>query len=243
MRKLSAALILASVVGFAGPAIADTQNTILPPGWGHLSATLGATTDYRFRGISQTGSDPALQGSIDWAHDNGLYLGVWGSNVDLPDAHAEIDTYGGYTFSSNGYNFDLGGIYYWYPGSADSLDYDYFEVKAAANRDFGFANATLGLNYSPDYFGGSGDATYASTAVDVPVMDTGFTVKGTAGYQWIDDEAKFGTGDYADWSLGVGYTLYGFDLALKYQDTNISKNDCDDDCDATAIFSVSRSFN
>lgn len=245
MRKVSAALVLASIVGFAAPAHAQSQQNggLLPQGWGNLSATLGATSDYRFRGISKTDENPAVQGSLDWAHDSGVYLGVWGSNVDFFDANVEIDAYGGYTFASNGYNFDLGAIYYWHPDADDSLDYDFVEAKAAVSRDLGFATGTAALNFSPDYFASSGPSTYVSAGLDVPVMDTGFTVNGGAGYQWIDDETAFGAPDYADWSLGASYTLYGFDLGLKYQDTNISDRRCNDLCDATAIFTVSRSFN
>ncbi len=229
----------------ATPAFAQQQdnNSLLPDGYGQLIATLGAVSDYRFRGISQTDEDPALQGSVDWAHENGIYLGLWGSNVDFFDADVEVDAYGGYTFSHKGYDFDLGGIYYWYPGADGSLDYDYIEAKAAVGRDFGPASAQIGLYYSPDYFASSGSALYASFGAEAPVMDTGFSILGSAGYQWIDDEAAFGNPDYADWSLGVGYELYGFDLSLKYADTDIDDNRCPDLCDATAIFTVSRTFN
>jgi uncharacterized protein (TIGR02001 family) len=246
MRKISTAAFAAFLLaGAAMPASAQQQdnNSLLPPGYGQLSATLGVTSDYRFRGISQTDENPALQGSLDWAHDSGVYLGTWASNVDLYDANAEIDLYGGYTFNHNGYDFDLGGIYYWYPGADDSLDYDFFEVKAAVGRDFGPVNAKAAINYSPDYFASSGDAIYTSVNATAPIMDTGFSVLGGAGYQWIDDETAFGAPDYADWSVGVGYTLYGFDLSLKYADTNISDSRCPDLCDATALFSVSRTFN
>lgn len=247
MYKFSASFFLALLLaGTAVPALAQQQDAsggLLPPEYGYLSATLGAVSDYRFRGISQTDEDPALQASLDWAHGSGFYLGAWGSNVDFFDADVEVDLYGGYTFSHNGYDFDLGGIYYWYPGADDGLDYDFVEAKATVGRDFGFADAKIGVNYSPDYFAGSGDALYTYTNATVPVMDTGFSVLGSAGYQWIDDEAAFGAPDYADWSLGVGYQLYGFDLALKYADTNLGDSDCPDLCDATAIFSVSRTFN
>lgn len=245
MRKVSAALVIASIVGFAGPAHAQEQqgNGLLPQGWGNLSATLGAVSDYRFRGISQTDENPAVQGSIDWAHDSGFYLGLWGSNVDFFDANVEIDAYGGYTFASHGFDFDLGALYYWYPDADESLDYDYAEAKAAVRRDFGFASGNASISFSPDNFASSGPATYVSAGVDVPVMDTGFTVTGAAGHQWIDDEVAFGAPDYTDWSLGASYTLYGFDLGLQYVDTNISDRRCNDLCDATAIFSVSRSFN
>lgn len=239
---LFAATILAST---AMPAFAQQgqDNGLLPPGWGDLSANIGVVSDYRFRGFSYTDEKPALQGSLDWTHDSGVYLGTWASNVDFPDADVEVDLYGGYAFDYGAYNIDVGAIGYYFPGAADSRDYDYYEGKLAVSRSMGKINTTGALNYSPDYIGGSGDALYASFGADAPIMDTGFTVQGSAGYQWIDDETAFGAPDYADWSVGVSYDLYGFDLGLKYTDTNVSDRRCNDVCDATAIFSVSRSFN
>lgn len=226
------------------PAFAQQQdNGLLPPGWGNLGATIGVVSDYRFRGVSYTDEHPALQGNLDWTHDSGVYLGAWASNVDFKDADAEVDLYGGYAFDYGAYNIDLGAIGYYYPGAADSYDYDYYEGKIAVSRSVGQVNTTGSLNYSPDYFRSSGDAVYAAFGADAPIMDTGFKVAGHAGYQWIDDETKFGAPDYADWSVGVSYDLYGFDLGLKYTDTNIADRFCRDNCDATAIFSVSRSFN
>jgi acetyl esterase/lipase len=65
-----------------------------------LSGTLTAVSDYDFRGVTQSAQDPALQGSIDWAADSGLYLGAWASNIDFGDsfdADIEVDLYGGFT--------------------------------------------------------------------------------------------------------------------------------------------------
>lgn len=237
------AVLLATV--FAAPALAqdNTDGGLLPQGWGNLSATVSGVSDYRFRGISYSDEFPALQGDLSWTHSSGVYVGAWASNVDLADADVEVDLYGGYTFDYGPYNVDMGLIGYFFPGSSSGRDYNYYEGKLAVGRDFGVVSTTAALNYSPDFIRGSGDALYASMNASAPVMDTGFTVKGSAGYQWVDDEVAFGAPDYADWSLGIGYDLHGFDLGLKYTDTNISDSRCNDDCDATAIFSVSRSFN
>lgn len=238
---LFAAMLLSTS---ALPAFAQQEDKgLLPPGWGTLSANVGVVSDYRYRGISYSDEHPALQGNLDWTHDSGVYLGTWASSVDFTDADAEIDLYGGYAFDQGPYNVDVGLIGYYFPGAADSRDYDYYEGKLAVSRSFGQVNTTGALNYSPDYFAGSGDALYASFGADAPVLDTGFKVQGHAGYQWIDDELAYGASDYADWSVGVSYDLYGFDLGLKYTDTNIANRFCPDNCDATAIFSVSRSFN
>lgn len=205
------------MIGTAAPALAQQQNnnSLLPAGYGALTATLGVTSDYRFRGISQTDEDPALQGRLDWAHSNGIYVGAGASNVDFPDASLETEVYGGYTFKHGAYNFDAGLIGNLYPGADNSFDYDYYEGKLAVGRNAGPVSTMASVHYSPDFFAGSGDAVYTAFDVSAPVMDTGFKVSGNAGYQWIDDETAFGASDYADWSVGVGYTLYGFDMDLR----------------------------
>lgn len=86
-----------------------------------LSFNIGATTDYRFRGISQSRLDPAIQGGADYAHKSGLYVGAWASSIkwitDQPggNADAEIDLYGGYKGSAGDIGFDVGVLRYQYP--------------------------------------------------------------------------------------------------------------------------------
>ena len=50
-----------------------------------ITGNVGLTTDYVFRGISQTDEKPAIQGGLDYAHSSGAYAGVWASNVDFND--------------------------------------------------------------------------------------------------------------------------------------------------------------
>ena len=112
MRLTRTLLVAAAILSTtAMPAFAQQQDKgLLPPGWGDLSANLGVYSDYRFRGISQTDEGPALQGSLDWSHDSGVYLGTWASNVDFADADVEVDLYGGYAFDYGPYNIDIEAI-------------------------------------------------------------------------------------------------------------------------------------
>lgn len=93
MRKTLLATALVAALPFAGTAHA---------GDGPISANLTLTTDYVFRGISQSQGKPALQGGFDYAHASGLYIGTWGSNVGWVDDIAktnnsvELDLYAGY---------------------------------------------------------------------------------------------------------------------------------------------------
>ena len=133
---------------------------------GAFSANIGLFSEYYFRGISQTDDAPALQGGLDWSATVdggtgiGVYLGAWGFNVDFNEAAGvdgatiEIDYYGSLTgdIGSAGLGWDVGFIYYTYPGAAGSLDYDFVEGPGALSYDFGFASATVSLNYSPQKF-------------------------------------------------------------------------------------------
>jgi uncharacterized protein (TIGR02001 family) len=212
-----------------------------------ISANAGFVTEYSFRGIAQSDEHPAIQGGFDIAHDSGVYVGIWGSNVDFNDgdeASVEVDLYAGYSGSISNVNYDLGVIYYAYPGADSSLNYDFWEGSLALGYDFGVLAVSTSINYSPEYFGESGDAQYYSLNTDVPLAYD-FTLTGHVGHQVIDDGAAFGIGDdsYTDWSFGLAYTWEGFDLSLQYIDTNLDEpGECADGCSERVIFGISRSF-
>lgn len=232
---LVAGLILAA---FQTPAVAEEKSFLS----GEFSANVGFFTDYVFRGISQTGEDPAVQGGFDYAADNGLYAGVWGSNVDFgDDAQLEIDYYGGHAGDIGGFSYDVGFTYYSYPGT--EADLNYWEIAGSAGVDLGRVIFTAGINYSPDNFGGTGDAFYVYSEVEVPLPvkgPVGFALGGTIGYQDISDEIGFGVADYVLWDLGVTASVAGFDLDLRYHDTDVGGG-CNI-CDSRVVFSVSREF-
>ena len=60
-----------------------------------IAGNIALATDYRFRGISQTDRDPAVSGGFDFTAENGLYAGIWGSNISF-GCSLELDYYGGY---------------------------------------------------------------------------------------------------------------------------------------------------
>ncbi|MCC7413632.1 MAG: hypothetical protein IT495_18615 [Gammaproteobacteria bacterium] len=219
-----------------------------------FSANVALTTDYRFRGISQTSEDPAVQGGFDYSYaPYGFYAGVWASSLDfnVPDpdpADVEIDYYGGFTGElTSGVSWDIGGLYYSYPGSdtgPGAADYDYVEVYGSLGYDFGSFSATVGLNFSPDYFFESGDYYYTYGDVEVPLPND-FAIAGHLGRNEIDDNAQFGTPDYTDWKIGVSKSIGAFTFDLSYVDTDLSDGECfggSSFCDATAIFTISSSW-
>lgn len=235
---LVATVICASIL----PTSAFSETRI---GGTSFTGNAGFTSEYSFRGIAQSDEHPAVQGGFDAAHDSGFYAGVWGSNVDFNDgsqASAEVDIYAGFSKSFKGLNVDVGAIYYAYPGADSSRNYDFYELSLAAGYDFNLFSTSASINYSPEFFGKSGDALYYGLSVDVP-LPYDFTLSGHLGHQTIDNNAAFGVPDYTDWSVGLGYTIADFDLFLQYVDTDLDETaECADGCAERVIFGVSRTF-
>ena len=221
IRRTAMASVLAGLA-FASTAHAGTTGTV------------SVTSDYIFRGVSQTNQEPALQGGLEYAAESGAYIGAWGSNVswlsDLSSPAApissslELDVYGGYRGKFNDtVSYDVGALYYWYPGdfpsgfnSADTLEV-YAGITIAASEKI-----TLGAKYSvaaTDLFGytDSSGSGYLDLSANFVVAE-GWTVGAHAGKQWIDGNGAF---EYADWKLGVTKAFSnGFSVGLAYTGTD-----------------------
>ncbi len=99
-----------------------------------ITGNVSLTSDYKFRGISQSDESPAIQGGLDYAHDSGFYVGTWASSVDFDtngagyDGSLELDVYAGFgnTIGDSDFGYDVGVMYYAYPGD-DGAEGDYFE--------------------------------------------------------------------------------------------------------------------
>ncbi len=225
-------LVLAAFVLAAGQVRAQD----LP---GEFSGNVTLSSDYVFRGFTQTNEDPAIQGGFDWDSGAGFYLGTWGSNVNFGDgdeAAIEIDVYGGYAGEIDNFSYDVGFIYYWYPGAAGALNYDFWEVYGSVGYDFGPAALSLGIAYTPENFGDTDDGIYFQSGISVPLTDQ-FSIDANLNYYDVDP--TFGE-DYLDWNIGATLSLEWFDADLRYFDTDISA--CTNVCDSRVVFSVSRSF-
>jgi uncharacterized protein (TIGR02001 family) len=201
-----------------------------------LSANVGFVTDYVFRGVSQTDESAAVQGGFDYEDPSGFHAGVWGSNIDFnnpQDGSLELDLYAGFGNELGNFSYDVGGIYYMYPGSDSSLDYDFWEVYLALGYQLDIVDLSAGVNYSPEFFGDTGDATYMYLGADVELPHD-FSAGAHVGFQDIDDAE-----DYMDWSLGLGYNWMDFDFSLTYTDTDLDQSDLDE---ARVVLGVSRTF-
>lgn len=208
-----------------------------------VSSTWTQTSDYNFRGASQTAKDPALQGSLDFETDKGWYIGGWASNVDFGeelDADVEVDLYTGLSGEDeNGLGWDAGFIYYLYPGAAEL---NYAEIYGKLSYE-GFE---AGLHYSNDW-ADSGDSALYLTGDALLRLPRNFSLRLHLGYSFGD---YFDNVDskYLDYSAGIGYTLGKFELALQYVDTDLDREDLwfsSEDVSNTegrVIFSVTTSF-
>jgi uncharacterized protein (TIGR02001 family) len=252
MRKLLIAGVVACFAATGTNALAAEENDAVDnffASLGSFDASVAGTTDYTFRGISQTSEGPAVQGSFGWSKDFkagsqtiGLYASAWGSNVEFKDgdnAHIEIDYTGGITTTFAGVTLDAFGIYYTYPDAGESLDYDYVEAGFGAGYDFGLASVGGQFYWSPDFFGGIGDAYYFAGNVDVP-LPFKLTASGHVGHSVFDNSTST---DYTDWSISLTRNILGFDLSVAYIDTDLNDSECGGDiCDARGVFTISKSF-
>jgi uncharacterized protein (TIGR02001 family) len=217
---------------------------------GTFSGSVAGTTDYTFRGISQTSQGAAVQGSFGWSKDFtvasqkvGLYASAWGSNLNFKDnsqADLEIDYSGGLTTTVAGIKLDAFAVGYTYPDARASLNYDYVEAAFGAGYDFGIVNVTGQFYWSPNFFGNIGDAYYMSGNVGVP-LPFKLTAAAHIGYSTFTADSAT---DYADWSLSLTRNILGFDLSIAYVDTDLSTTNCagTHNCDARGVFTIAKSF-
>lgn len=189
-----------------------------------LSGNVALVSDYRFRGVSFSDGDIALQGGIDLGHSSGFYLGTWASSISGGTAFGELelDIYGGWSGDvADGVTVDVGLLYYIYPtGDAPLVDTDYFEPYASISTSLGPVGATLGVAYAWDQDSlGGGDNLYVYTDFEVGIPDTPFSLTAHLGYT----DGVFATdldGDSIDWGVGVSAALgENLSIGLNYVDT------------------------
>lgn len=221
MKFLQAGVALAAMVAAAGTASAQ----------GEFSGNVALSTDYVWRGVSQSNGDMAISGGFDYS--NGMfYAGTWASNVDFgdtSDTNVEIDFYGGLAGElESGISWDVGVIYYAYPDAEES-DLDFVELKGALGYAF-----EGGLSVGGEaYYDVDNENIYLNATAGYALSDA-FSVDGSVGNYQFD-----AGGDYTNWSLGGTYSALGFGFDLRYWDTDI---DASDIADERIVFTISRSM-
>lgn len=211
---------------------------------GKITGVLATTTDYIPRGITQSDEKPALHGSITYQHQSGLYLNALATtiNYDYDDhAHIEIDVCPGIKKMISTIEFDLSGCEYWYPGSTKSKEFDFFELRFRGTKNFETFSISMVSKYTEDFWYGTGQGLMNQASINVP-LEGGFGILGDLARQSIENNEKLGIPDYNFWSAGIGYNYSKYSFILKYADTNISKINCLDGCDAKATLTAIVSF-
>jgi uncharacterized protein (TIGR02001 family) len=206
---LAAALLALPMTGFAQDA-AEEESA--------LTWNVAITSDYVFRGVSQTEEDPAFQIGADFAFGPGFYVGAWASNVDFgaggPDA--EVDTYIGWNTDLNdAWNLDFMLNRYNYIGQEDSfgdIEYTEFLATAAYDETYSFT-----FGYTNDVFASGEDGFYYAAAGEWDV-GRGFTLGAGVGYNTFDDAVGFD--DYMDYSLSLGRDIGPVNASLSYIGTD-----------------------
>lgn len=231
---------VAALFGCAGVAFLALSGTALAEDKFSWSASLTGTSDYVFRGISQTDNDPTIQGSIGFEYGM-FYAGGWGSGLDFgagSDAELEVDWYAGVKPTWNSplgeVSFDFGVIYYTYPGLNDSGpgvgEADYFELKAGYSLPSPFIKGLTTGSYvywSPEYGGEVGEVwtTESLASYELPkiwVFDP--TVSGVLGWQTGEPSDGYNGGgkdEYYYWNAGLTLAVENLTFDLRYWDTDL----------------------
>lgn len=241
-----AALAVASLVSSA--ALAQAAPAAPAPDW-TFTGNLGLYSQYVFRGVSQTNEKPAIQGGFDLGHKSGFYLGAWGSNVSwisdgtagqpsgqTASASVEWDFYGGYKGSLPAdFGYDLGVLYYWYPGSypPNYTKPDTTELYAALSWKFLSLKYSYGVENKTFGIANSRGSDYIDLTANYDVIDKvsdvigKVTLTGHVGHQRFrgethDVNVSHPNGDlsYTDWKVGASTEVYGVTVGVYYTDTN-----------------------
>lgn len=187
-----------------------------------LSANAAIVSDYRFRGISLSDKDPAVQGGFDVGHSSGFYIGTWGSSIEAVGnpvtgtSEMELDIYGGYGGQIGDLSTDIGFLAYLYPGSEGT---HYFELYGSVGGQMNNFAWTLGAAYVWDQDNTGDDNIYIYLDGGMPLGDTGLSLSTHLAFE----DGAFGN-DKWDWSAGLSYDFEQFSISVSYVDTNIENS-------------------
>ena len=252
LSHLAKALLVSSVLLSSVNALAAEPITV--------SGSAAFTSDYLFRGISQTGNNAAVQAGMTATHESGAYFSVWGSSVgftDLPtydtttglvidgatgDGGLEIDALLGFSGKSGEVTYDIGVMHYGYPSADAALGYDEFYGSIST------MGAKVGFNYSPDYFAQTEKYMYLYAGYSTTVGAV--TLSGNIGLNKFDSDAAFSkfmvattTDDsYMDYKLAASTTALGVTVEGAYIGSDVDDAICPSACEGRFVLTVSKGF-
>ena len=219
MKTLSIASIAVAVAALS--AVAVPSITLAADS--SVAFNAGVVTDYRYRGLSQSRLQPALQGGVDFTAGS-FYLGAWGSTIkwikDAPyngGANVEIDLYGGYKGEiSKGVTYDIGALAYQYPSNKLKPSANTFEVYGAITAGpitAKYSHSTTNL------FGAANNKGSGYLDLSATFDVGGFAVTPHIGRQTVKNNSA---SSYTDYSLAISKEVSGITWSATLVDTNIS---------------------
>jgi uncharacterized protein (TIGR02001 family) len=236
-HSLGAALLCAA--DLLAPQAARAQQTVESLGL-TVTTTPAVTTNYIFRGISQTRNRPAVQGTIDIEHESGVYVGAFASNANFAGTNIrqEVDGLFGYRFSVADMKLDIGATYFGYPGydrPPGGFEAAWWEVNLRASYEVAPFKLVGLFAWSPNYNFESGNAFYLEGGFDLS-LPAALTFAARAGYQWIDrnfasasrpNDGSFGAPNYAVITVALSREIaFGVIGAVTFSTTSLSQSDC-----------------
>lgn len=209
----SRALPALGLVAMSGVPLAANAST--------FSGNATLTSDYVWRGTTQTQGDFATQAGIKWAADNGFYVSAWGSNVEFaPETHAssELDLVAGWSGAlSSDWALDANLTHYRYPST--TVDLNWTEVNATLTWK---SNTWAQVGWSNDVMATDATGTYAQLGTRVPLGEA-FRLEGAVGHYWLDD--AYGD-SYSHVQLGGVWAFKApFELRVTWHDTDRAARD------------------
>jgi uncharacterized protein (TIGR02001 family) len=241
--KLAAAITVA-LASLAAPA-ARAEDAAKPAD--EVTFNAAVTSDYRYRGVSQSRLDPALQGGADYVNNvNGLYVGTWLSTIKWTkdaggDGHVEWDIYGGKRGEiAPGITYDVGGLYYFYPSNGLPTSANTFELYGQVGYGPGYikySHATTNLFGTPD----SKNSGYLDVGANVDLA-TGLVLNLHVGHQRVNNNGAL---SYSDYKVGVtkDFGICSVALAVIKADTGAYVSPAGKNLGkAAAVLTVSKTF-
>jgi uncharacterized protein (TIGR02001 family) len=211
----------------AGNVVAQEEEESSGP-W-DISVDVALTSDYIFRGVSQSQEEAAVQAGLNFEHESGFYTGIWGSSVDFtPDgtapadedgANVEIDAFVGYGFDiAEGWAGDVQLVRYFYPGTETGVDYDYNELIGSVTWN---EMITASLGYSNDVFATREDGLWLGLSATHELPWWGLSVGGEIGSYDIDRLNEDGSDlNYMHWGVNFSRAFGPVSATLGWANTD-----------------------
>ncbi|MDQ8038552.1 MAG: TorF family putative porin [Pedobacter sp.] len=234
LTKLSSALLAGGLLMMGVAAQAEEAAAPFT-----VAGSVALTSDYFYRGVSQTSSTSAIQGSFTLNHSSGLYASVWSSSIGFAQGQ-ELDPSIGFAGKAGELGYDIGVLEYGYPGERTL---GFREVYGSLS----YMGGKFGLAYSDDFFGGTGASIYTYLDYGTTVGPVGLVAH--VGLNKFDEDAMSNYDGYVDYKVGVNYALSGVTFELAYIGSDLDDTDCaafsatdDKVCKGKAVVTASKAF-